>query len=114
MEPTRKITKITMTFDGETREVEAYTWGDDFAHGVHTDPIFVATVGRGIARYPASVRFSLVTDGKIFAGCTKVFDNQGNTFQYHLQTSVRNRPARIVGWADSKGITNYADQTRNA
>lgn len=105
-------TKIQVELFGETRTVEASTYGTTFDNGAWTENIFVATIGRGAARYPTAIRFSPVVNGKVFAGNTKVTDTEGRTFQFHTQTTIRNRQARIVGWATTAGITNHADQTR--
>lgn len=76
--------------------------------------LVVATIGQGVARYPSHLDMWPVEEGKSTHANTVVTDAEGKKWHYHLGTSVRNRQARIVGWADDKGITNSADQTRNA
>jgi hypothetical protein len=75
---------------------------------------FVATVGRGSARYPTALLLDRYREGinRPRRGTTTVTDSVGRVWTFHLGTCVRNRQARIIGWADTAGVTNYANQTR--
>lgn len=111
---TMKIT-ATIKVGGVAREVEVHAWG----RGDSTEPevavlhSVVGTIGRGAARYPTSLTLWRVEDGKRpHPGNEVTTDDAGRVWQYHYGTCIRNRQARIVGWADVAGITNTQDQAR--
>lgn len=105
-----------ITINGVTRTVtiSSYTSLDE-THVAHTPwNSVVATIGRGTARYPTALGLYPVRDGvPHHRGNTVTTDAEGRRWQYHLQTCVRNRQARIVGWNDgATAATNAVDQTR--
>ncbi len=104
-------TTAPITVAGRTGNVEIDFYGDD-PRG-ETDTVFVATIGKGIARYPTEIILTRLSAGqRPPAGTLTTHAADGTTLAYHLQTTVRNRPAHVVGWFDADGATNYADQTR--
>lgn len=105
-------TTVEITAFGQTRTLEIRSWGT--THGAHTTTdVFVATIGRGAARYPINLDLHKLADGATAPrGTTVVTAANGHRFTWHLGTTVRNRQARIVGWADTAGVTNAIDQTR--
>lgn len=113
--PEQRIT-VTITVGRETRTVQARTYYNlDEADRVSVVDRVVATIGNGVARYPDALRLSRLRDGdRPRPGTTKVTDTGGRVWTYHMGTCVRNRQARIVGWADTAGITNYHDQERTS
>lgn len=100
---------VKIAVAGEVREVTA-----DITPAGHaiTGDIFAATIGRGAARYSSPVLLWPVQDGKVHGGCKVTTDEQGRQWQYHLQTCVRNRQARIVGFVATVGLTNHVGQAR--
>lgn len=106
-------TEVTLTEFGETRDVALRV--APAGHIAHTGSIFVSTIGRGGARYPASLDLWAVDDDHpAYRNNTVVTASDGTRWQYHLGTVTRNRQAQIVGWADTAGVTNEHDQTRTA
>lgn len=109
---------VTITVASQTRTVRAEPFPNreddtDTQPWRAVIPGFVAVIGRGAARYPAFILLDRWRDGdRPRPGTTRVTDEHGRQWTYHLQTCVRNRQARITGWADTTGITNYHDQTR--
>jgi hypothetical protein len=89
-----KRIEITVTFKGETRTVEAT---QNETTGVAYVPGFVAAIGAGSARYPATAPAAQNADGSWTLGQTVI---------------VRNRTARLVGWADKTAATNAVNQLR--
>jgi hypothetical protein len=90
----------------QTVEIDPYE-GRAWVAGV------AAVVGRGVKKYPTSLTLWEVTDQRPhLRGNDLVVDSAGNRWQFHLTTCVRNRQARIVGWAAAVGIDNEVDQTR--
>lgn len=74
---------------------------------------FVGSIGRGTARYPVTLTlFPLGPEQRPHGGNSVVTDADGHRWEYHLSTCIRNRQGRIVGWADTAGVTNAWDQTR--
>jgi hypothetical protein len=113
--PEQRIT-VTITVGRETRTVQARTFSNlEEANRVSVVDQVVATIGAGVARYPEFLYLSRLREGdRQRPGTTKVTDTDGRTWTYHMGTCVRNRQARIVGWADTAGITNYHDQERTS
>ncbi len=110
-------TTVEITEFGTTRTVEILPLGSSdwtAAHGATTSyGVVVATIGRGVARYPDALRLFKLEEGQTaHRGNRTVTAANGLRFQYHLGTCIRNRQARIVGWADVAGITNHIDQAR--
>jgi len=110
------ITKTTVdiTVADETRNVAiSYHRCEDGSIG--NAPVYgvVGTIGRGSARYPtAVVLFSLAEGETPHRGNRVTTAADGSRWQYHMGTCIRNRQARIVGWADTAGITNSPNQAR--
>jgi len=115
MSLTEQTTTVEITIAGDTRTVESHTYASlDETHAIHVNGV-VATIGRGTARYPDTLTLHRLRAGdRPRPGTTKVTDSEGREWTYHTQTCVRNRQARIVGWADAAGVTNAVDQTRIA
>jgi hypothetical protein len=111
---TYQSTTAPLNLFGESRTVELRFLIRADGSGIGHVPGFVATIGRGVARYPDTLTLWLVQEGqKAHRGNYTTVDAEGRTWQFHLSTCVRNRQARIVGFADTAGITNSADQTRH-
>src|SRR4029077_15075707 len=93
--------KVTLTLFGETREVETEGFishhRDEREGTVWPAPVssLVGQIGRGSARYPATLLLNRLYDGdrKPF-GTTEVTDSEGRRWTFHLQTCIRNRQAR--------------------
>ena len=111
---TTNTVKLEISVRGETRTVEATTWQPlDDAHALHTGKLFTATIGRGVARYPAGLILFRVAEGeRPQPGNKVVTDEAGRRWEYHMGAVVRNRQAMIVGWDDVATPTNLRDQTR--
>ncbi len=106
-------TTAPITVAGHTQTVAIYCYADNWDNGGWTREIFTATIGRGKARYPASIRlFPLAPDKKPSPGCRETVAANGIRFQYHLSTCIRNRQATINGWREREGITNKVSQER--
>lgn len=102
-------TTAEITIGRETRTVEVNVFEGCGFTGLE----FVATIGHGVARYPVSIKlFGLAEGEEPHRGNKVTVAASGERFQYHLGTCVRNRQARIVGFAATAGITNHVDQTR--
>src|SRR3954469_2973696 len=72
-----------------------------------------SVIGRGTKHYPDMLTLWAVSGERpARPGNKTVIDSEGQMWQFHLRTCVRNRPARIVGWAEVVGIDNRHDQTR--
>lgn len=110
-----ETTTVTVTVGRETRTVEARAFSTlDAAHSIFVDGV-VASIGAGTARYPDMLRLARLQSGQATPqGATRVVDAEGREWSYHLATCIRNRQARIVGWADVLPVTNSHDQTRSA
>lgn len=105
-------TTATITLRGETREVEIelprYEGGR-----ARVQDLVVATIGAGSARYPDALELWARKPGEATpSGHTRVVAADGSEWSFHLGTCIRNRQARIVGWADSLGVTNAHSQER--
>lgn len=101
---------LEITLFGETRTVEA-------VRGTTTAWVagLVARIGNGRANYPATLTLWEVTDERpAREGQRTVTADDGSVWKFHLGTCIRNRQARIIGWADVAGVTNAHDQTRAA
>lgn len=100
-------TTVELTVGRETRTVALTTFGGhgpDLAERAYIFGV-VATIGNGVARYPAEVMLWAL-DRHPNARGTKVTDSAGRVWAYGLNTTVRNRQARLVGWTDTVGATN--------
>jgi len=108
-----QTTTVTITVGRETRTIEASTRRNiDETHFLAIDGV-AGTIGAGSARYPATLLLHRLREGQSARSRgTLVTDSEGRQWTYHMQTCIRNRQARIVGWADTAGITNYQDQER--
>jgi hypothetical protein len=97
-----------ITVKGKTRNVELFVYGDRATvFGV------VGTIGNGTARYPADI---MLWDIEKYPTAAKkpyhTTDSNGTKWAYDMGTMIRNRPARVVGWTDEAGVTNYHHQER--
>lgn len=90
MNTTKNTETATITLDGQTREVQVVTYPNGLVFTSRSE--FVATIGAGKATYPVEGQ---IKDGKLV-----------------IPTLVRNRRARIVGWADQVGVTNERNNAR--
>lgn len=107
-------TTAPITIAGTTREIEIRSYAADWSNGGGTDKLFTAVIGRGAARYPTSLRLFSVAEGtEPHRGNAVTTTADGARLQYHTQTCIRNRQARITGWAADLGVTNAVDQTRS-
>lgn len=112
---------VTITLAGVARTVPLETYGEQpssaSVRGV------VATIGAGTARYPSTLTLWAILDGArpgsyphrataARSGFGIVTDSEGRDWAVSSETHVRNRHARVIGWAEDKGVTNYSDQTR--
>jgi hypothetical protein len=92
---------------GKTRNVELFVFRDRATvFGV------VGTIGNGSARYPADLMLWNVADYPNIKKPYHTTDSNGTTWAYDMGTMVRNQHARVVGWTDDVGATNYHHQER--
>ena len=111
----RVTTTAEITVAGETRTVEiSYYVRDDGTLSVGgLYKAVVGTIGAGKARYPTSLAlFPMTADEPAHRGNLVTVGADGTRWQYNMRACVRNRPARVVGWADTAGVTNARNQTR--
>src|SRR5215472_2806125 len=100
MSETRTV-KVTISLFGQTREIETkgnLSRNPEREGTIWRAPVpgFVAQIGRGVARYPVTLVLDRLYPGdRPRPGTTKLTDQLGRVFTYHLQTCVRNRQARI-------------------
>ena len=110
---------VTLNLFGESREVtvEGYVSYHDHPGTIWRASVYglVGTIGRGAARYPTTLLLNRLYEGDNPRNRgTQVTDQLGRIWTYHLGTVIRNRQARIVGWLDTAGATNYQDQERTS
>lgn len=96
MTNTQTTTATTaVTIGRETRTVEL-TVSTDGRRATAPSGTFVGSIGAGRATYPANPIFTPGADGTWKMG----------------GVVIRNRQGRVTGFADTRPVTNHADQTR--
>lgn len=93
--PALATATATVTVAGETRTITLEV-SRDGKRASAPSGTFVGRIGAGQATYPANPLFTLNRAGEWAMG----------------STLIRNRPARVTGWADVAALTNRADQSR--
>lgn len=113
MTTTRATRTVALTFDGETRTLTISSYNNFAGDSTYTDgEPFVATIGRGAARYPADAPLWKVSSltRKPSGRDLVVVDSEGEEWLVQTTTTVRNRSARLTGWAET--ATNQTNQVR--
>jgi hypothetical protein len=118
---TGQSTTVTVGVGGVVRTVEARLLPDFDNDPDRTWPRramidgVVATIGRGGARYPATLVLDRADPADPVARSRRTtVDAAGRTWAYHFGTIIRNRQATIGAWADLAPVTNASNQTRQA
>lgn len=102
---TKRIT-LTLTYAGETHDVEFIAYGDDAGHATN-DTAFACQIGNGVKAYQAGVTawrvdrmHELTRPHYGRRNMPIAVDADGTEWGVNLaSTSVRNRQAHIIGWA---------------